>query len=79
MNSYHLFSLERAGMVGAVSVVQGHDWYGEGAGLLASRQLLNGSWADRKTTAVIDTAFALLFLRKAALSSDVATGDRQRR
>lgn len=44
-----------------------HDWYREGADLLLSLQRENGSWGDH-----VETAFAVLFLKRATSPPAVA-------
>ncbi len=75
---YYLYGLERAGVLSGVSWMGDHDWYGEGAVYLVSGQLESGAWlsgsgfVSRRTPGVValpgdlmDTCFALLFLKKA--------------
>ncbi len=64
---YYLYSLERAMIVAGVEKLGGHDWHHEGAALLLSQQKPDGRWEGAQTTPVIDTAFALLFLKRATI------------
>ncbi len=70
---YHLFSLERAGILSNLKSAQGHSWYSEGASLLLAAQDRAGSWTGIQGCSIVDTSFALLFLKRAVLYKDVAT------
>lgn len=85
---YYLYGLERVGTVSGLKEFGGHNWYKEGAEYLLKAQQKDGSW---KSTApglandsddVIDTCFAILFLRRATPElkkpKDIATGDMKR-
>gem|GEM_PF-662808 len=61
---YHLFSLERAGVMAMVEKFGEHDWYREGAEAILEAQLRDGSW--QKET--VYTAFAILFLSRAVVA-----------
>ena len=63
LNYYYLYGVERAGMLCAVERFGAHDWYAGGVAQLLGAQKANGGWGS--TT---DTAFALLFLRRATQS-----------
>ena len=67
---YYLYGLERAGMLYGTEKFGGHEWYPEGARVLLERQEKNGEWDG-----VVNTCFAILFLRRATRSLDVATRD----
>ena len=69
---YYLYSLERVGVLYGIKTIDGHDWYQEGAMLLVRAQKSDGSWVDYDEIPVLDSAFALLFLRRATIP--VATG-----
>jgi hypothetical protein len=77
MTYYFLYSLERALIVAGVQTLGGHDWHHEGSALLLSQQKADGRWEGAQTTPVIDTAFALLFLKRATIP--VETGDRPKK
>ncbi len=64
---YYLYGLERACELNQVALLGEHDWYFEGAVRLLSTQRDDGGWGGW-----VDTAFGLLFLKKAALP--VVTG-----
>jgi len=59
---YYLYGLERAGILAHVRYVGEADWYLDGAELLLAAQAGDGSWRLR---GVVDTCFALLFLKRA--------------
>ena len=60
---YYLYGLERAGILGRVRFIGMHDWYREGAEVLMKAQRANGSW---RSDDLVDTCFALLFLKRAS-------------
>lgn len=69
---YYLYGLERAAVYGRRVLIGKHDWYLDGARLLLGRQKGDGSWntgnlggKEYKASAVLDTAWAILFLKKA--------------
>ena len=64
---YYMYSLERIGSLIPTRYVGRHDWYQEGAEALLKRQKKDGSWMEWHP--VVDTAFALLFLRRATIPS----------
>ena len=68
---YYLFSLERVGMLYGIRTLGGHDWYLEGAVLLCRTQREDGTWISYDEIPVIDTAFALLFLKRATVRVSV--------
>ena len=59
---YYLYGVERVGILSGLRYIGPHDWYREGAARLVHLQQPDGSW--RESNAVVDTAFALLFLAK---------------
>jgi hypothetical protein len=69
---YYLYSLERVGVLYGIRTLGGHDWYLEGAVLLCRTQREDGSWLSYDDIPVLDTSFALLFLKRATLR--VSTG-----
>jgi hypothetical protein len=64
---YHLYALERAGMLAQLEQFGGRDWYDEGAAYLLKVQGANGSWKSGSfaDNDVQDTCYAILFLRRA--------------
>ena len=80
---YYLYARERVGMLYNTWTIGSHDWYREGALHLLDAQKADGSWRsagskyDGATT--WDTCFAILFLKRATRSLDVASFDPARR
>ncbi len=73
---YYLYGLERAGMLYGTRMIGDHDWYRVGAKYLIKNQGSNGAWPKRGhnvESSVINTCFAILFLKKATRAL-VATG-----
>ncbi len=64
---YYLFGLERAGVLADVRFLGDHEWYREGAEYLLSRQAAAGWWPGRGEHRLLNTCFALLFLRRATV------------
>jgi len=80
---YYLYALERVGMLTNAATIGSHDWYREGANYLLGAQSAEGSWragnamrGGEDAQAVWDTCFAILFLKRATRSLDVASVDR---
>lgn len=74
INLYFLWTVERVGVLYAVSELDGKDWYLWGTELLLPVQTEEGSWQDggyHGATKHVDTSFALLFLKRANLASDL--------
>jgi hypothetical protein len=65
--TYTLWSLERVAMIFGKEKINNVDWYVAGVNLLSRIQKRNGSWAADHGSNV-DTAFALLFLRRSNLT-----------
>jgi hypothetical protein len=71
---YYLWSVERLGVLLGVSEFGETDWYAKGSAALLECQLENGSWNWEERVAggpIANTCFALLFLRRANLGSDI--------
>lgn len=64
---YYLYGLERAFILSDIKSLGGHDWYLEGAGILLSMQQNDGRWEAHLGTPLIDSAMALLFLKRATI------------
>jgi hypothetical protein len=63
---YFLYGLERVGVLTLCRMLGKHDWYEEGANHLLGAQSANGEWpATAGESALMDTCFALLFLKRA--------------
>jgi Prenyltransferase and squalene oxidase repeat len=60
---YYLYAVERAAILGGKPRLGDHDWYREGAIKLIRKQDASGHWLD-----VVNTSFALLFLKRASLT-----------
>ena len=60
---YYMYGLERYAQYFGLKKIAGHDWYREGAEALLARQHDDGFWGNLE-----DTAFAILFLRRAKLT-----------
>jgi hypothetical protein len=72
---YYLYALERVGALTSRQYLGEHDWYREGAEELLRRQLADGSWPSGGwDDDLVNTCFALLFLRRATLRSAVTGG-----
>jgi hypothetical protein len=72
---YYLYGLERVGVLGSVEFIGKHHWYAEGAGVLVNAQEADGHWnthTEVEPTDIIDTCYALLFLKKATIPVGVA-------
>jgi hypothetical protein len=67
---YFLWSLERVSVALDLKTVGGKDWYGWGSEILLVNQSEDGSWQG-ENGATVDTCFALLFLKRANLASDL--------
>ncbi len=66
---YYLYGLERACELSGIAMIQGRDWYFEGAMVILGRQREDGHFENdsRGGEVLEDTAMALLFLKKASL------------
>jgi hypothetical protein len=72
---YFMWSLERVGMVYGLKTIGKVDWYDWGSTVLMRKQQRDGSWrSDGLHSGSVDnaTAFALLFLCRADLTSDLS-------
>ncbi len=73
-NRYFMWSVERMGVVLGMEKFGETEWFAMGsAGLLATQEM-DGSWKNPSETwgSLADTSFAILFLRKANLGSDIS-------
>ncbi|MGB3970215.1 MAG: hypothetical protein WBO45_26010, partial [Planctomycetota bacterium] len=66
---YWLYGLERTCELAGIALIQGRDWYYEGALQVMSFQNRNGAFRPERTNGLLfdATCFAVLFLKKAAL------------
>ncbi len=64
---YYLYSLERTMELAGIARLGPRHWYFDGAMQLIARQQPDGSWSEgnRPGNAVVNTCFALLFLKRA--------------
>jgi hypothetical protein len=73
---YFLWSVERVGVLLGLNQMGNTDWFKKGADSLLKTQQDNGgwptAWKDTDPDGLSDTSFALLFLRKANLGSDIS-------
>jgi len=71
---YFLWSVERIGVLLGLSKLGTTDWFEKGATALLATQKTDGSWADsgHGGAPLVSTSFAILFLRKANLGSDIS-------
>ena len=73
-HSYYLYGLERAMVIAGKRYVGPHDWWMDGAELLLDAQAKDGTWGLAKdppfgvgNSPLVETCFAILFLRRATL------------
>jgi hypothetical protein len=69
---YFLWSLERTAVVYDLATIGGKDWYEWGADIIVKNQSSDGCWRD-SFPGLIDTCFALLFLKRANVVQDLTT------
>jgi len=73
--AYYLYAVERAGLLVGTEAFGRHEWYPAGANELLKSQKPDGSWGGDICGPVVDTCFAILFLRRATRPLDVASVD----
>lgn len=74
---YYLYGLERAAMLSGVALIQGRDWYFEGATMLVFAQQPDGGWPGQphhESEAIYRDAMAILFLKQGTPSVAPITG-----
>ncbi len=70
---YFLWTIERLGVLLGQEKIGGVDWFAKGADILIKTQQRNGSWPEaHNDKGLSQTSFAILFLRKANLGSDIS-------
>jgi hypothetical protein len=69
---YFLWSLERVAVILDLKTIGKKDWYGWGAEVLLANQQGDGTWRGEYGDCGADTAFALLFLKKSNLATDLS-------
>lgn len=76
IDMYFLWSLERVGVLYNLEKIENKDWYAWGRKLILPKQQPEGCWKDcgcwYASNPVIDTSFALLFLKQANLAPDLS-------
>jgi hypothetical protein len=73
---YYIWSIERVAVIYNLPKIGDKNWYAWGAEMLVANQSDKGKWANGQypdSTPVIDTCFALLFLKKANLARDLTS------
>src|SRR5262249_35073164 len=68
---YTLWSLERMAVLYDLPTIMGKDWYRWGAQFLLVNQQADGSWQGTYPEGGCDTAFAVLFLKRANVAADL--------
>ena len=74
-NFYFLWSVERVAMLYNLKTIGKRDWYDVGVKMLLPIQEKEGNWTTNKysgSTPVLDTCFALLFLKRSNLMQDLS-------
>jgi hypothetical protein len=70
---YFLWTIERLGVLLGLEKIGGVDWFAKGADILLKTQQPDGSWPEsHNDKGLSQTSFAILFLRKANLGSDIS-------
>ncbi|MDJ0522417.1 MAG: terpene cyclase/mutase family protein [Planctomycetota bacterium] len=74
---YYLYGLERAAILAGRERVGKHDWYLTGARYLVGAQKKDGRWStgtlpEYQASDILDTAWAILFLKKATKGPPIA-------
>ena len=68
---YFLWSLERASVALGLDTIGKKDWYGWGTEIILANQGQDGMWHGSHDDCGADTAFALLFLKRANFARDL--------
>ena len=69
---FYLYGLERIGGLSGRDILDGHDWYAEGAEVLVRKQRKNGSFGTAYGDEDTNTCCALLFLRRGSSTTEKA-------
>ncbi len=69
---YFLWSVERVAVALNLDTIGKKDWYSWGANILLTTQRQDGHWSGGTYTVPADTCFALLFLKRANLATDLS-------
>jgi hypothetical protein len=65
---YYLYAIERAGVIANTELFGKNEWYQLGARYLIDAQNQNGSWSVNGNDPILNTCFAILFLKRATKS-----------
>jgi hypothetical protein len=76
---YFLWSVERVAVTFGLKTISKKDWYAWGSEILLASQQGDGSWNGGFCSSPVDTCFALLFLRRANIVSDLTFSLRGKR
>lgn len=77
---YFLWTLERVGVIYSTDKIDGKDWFDWGYPIILENQQPDGSWAEANwarggvipaDARLIDTSFALLFLKRSNIAADL--------
>lgn len=71
---YFLWTLERVGVIYSKELIDGKNWYDWGYPIVLQAQEKDGSWDEKhrlRFGPLIDTPFALLFLKRANIAKDL--------
>jgi hypothetical protein len=76
---YFLYGMERVGVLTLCPAFGKHRWYEEGATYILGHQSPSGAWAGGGESDLVNTCFALLFLKRATtpivdIPEDISTG-----
>ncbi|MEE2885848.1 MAG: hypothetical protein VX951_00315 [Planctomycetota bacterium] len=71
---YYLYGMERVGSLTRIEQIGKHWWFVKGAQSLISQQGGDGLWKPQDSHPEVETAFALLFLRRATSIAAATTG-----
>jgi len=72
LDYYFIWSVERVGVTYSLTVIGGHKWHDLGAKCLIRHQRQDGTWSNDYGP-LVDTCFALMFLKKANLTRDLSS------
>jgi hypothetical protein len=78
MDLYYLWSIERVALLYNLPKIEGKDWYTWGMEILLANQSAHGGWMQGGgypggNSPMINTCFALLFLKRANLAQDLTS------
>jgi hypothetical protein len=73
LDYYALWSVERVGVVYGLRTFDKRDWYEWGTRLILASESPQGGWAGKYQQGGVDTCFALLFLQRSNLATDLTS------